>query len=58
MNQCIRGLSLLVITLGALGGTLLQAKTERAPAVLLIPGSGPVDQDGNIPKVYEPALLV
>lgn len=43
--------------LGALGGTLLQAKGERAPVVLLIPGSGPVNRDGNIPNYFEPALL-
>lgn len=42
---------------GPLSGTLLQASTKNAPTVLLIPGSGPTNRDGNVPGVYEPALL-
>lgn len=34
--------------LGALHGTLLKA-AERAPVVLIVPGSGPTDRDGNNP---------
>ena len=32
-----------------LAGTLLKASEEKAPAVLIIPGSGPTDRNGNNP---------
>jgi uncharacterized protein len=32
---------------GPLRGTLLSAETSGAPAVLIIPGSGPINRDGN-----------
>lgn len=34
---------------GALKGTMLAPETAQAPAVLIIPGSGPTDRDGNNP---------
>lgn len=34
---------------GPLKGTLLSASSPRAPVVLIIPGSGPTDRDGNNP---------
>jgi pimeloyl-ACP methyl ester carboxylesterase len=34
---------------GALSGTLLAPKSTNAPVVLIIPGSGPTDRDGNNP---------
>jgi pimeloyl-ACP methyl ester carboxylesterase len=34
---------------GPLKGTLLSAPAPRAPIVLIIPGSGPTDRDGNNP---------
>lgn len=34
---------------GPLKGTLVEAADRRAPAVLIIPGSGPTDRDGNNP---------
>ncbi len=34
---------------GPLAGTLLQAEREDAPVVLVLPGSGPTDRDGNNP---------
>ncbi|NVE93546.1 alpha/beta hydrolase [Altererythrobacter lutimaris] len=34
---------------GALKGTFLQSDVSNAPAVLIIPGSGPTDRDGNSP---------
>ena len=34
---------------GALSGTLLQVRQPRAPIVLIIPGSGPTDRNGNSP---------
>lgn len=34
---------------GPLKGTLLKADDEGAPAVLILPGSGPTDRDGNNP---------
>jgi pimeloyl-ACP methyl ester carboxylesterase len=34
---------------GPLEGTLLPAAASRAPIVLIIPGSGPTDRDGNNP---------
>ncbi len=35
--------------LGALGGTMLAEEKSKGPAVLIIPGSGPTDRDGNNP---------
>jgi pimeloyl-ACP methyl ester carboxylesterase len=35
--------------LGPLKGTLLQSGTGHAPVILIIPGSGPTDRDGNSP---------
>ena len=32
---------------GALKGTLLTPDTARGPVILIIPGSGPTDRDGN-----------
>ncbi|WP_142501936.1 alpha/beta hydrolase [Klebsiella sp. 2680] len=32
---------------GTLHGTLLSVESESAPVVLIIPGSGPIDRDGN-----------
>lgn len=34
---------------GPLAGTLLLAEADTAPVVLIIPGSGPTDRDGNSP---------
>lgn len=34
---------------GPLAGTLLRAETTEAPVVLVLPGSGPTDRDGNSP---------
>ncbi len=34
---------------GPLGGTLLMPETSSAPVVLIVPGSGPTDRDGNGP---------
>ncbi|XUU60461.1 alpha/beta hydrolase [Erythrobacter sp. HA6-11] len=34
---------------GPLKGTFLQSDASNAPAVLIIPGSGPTDRDGNSP---------
>jgi hypothetical protein len=34
---------------GPLKGTMLSPSTERAAAILIIPGSGPTDRDGNNP---------
>jgi pimeloyl-ACP methyl ester carboxylesterase len=34
---------------GPLKGTMLSAPSPRAPVVLIIPGSGPTDRDGNNP---------
>ncbi len=34
---------------GALAGTLLSSDAVNAPPVLIIPGSGPTDRDGNSP---------
>jgi hypothetical protein len=34
---------------GPLGGTLVQAAGPNAPVVLIIPGSGPTDRNGNSP---------
>lgn len=43
---------------GALAGTLLQPAGEsRAPVVLMIPGSGPTDRDGNSPMGVKAAPL-
>ncbi len=35
--------------LGALRGTMLATENSKGPAVLIIPGSGPTDRDGNNP---------
>lgn len=35
------------ISVGALGGTFIDTGTDRPPAII-IPGSGPVDKDGNM----------
>ncbi len=35
--------------LGALKGTMLATENSKGPAVLIIPGSGPTDRDGNNP---------
>ena len=34
---------------GPLGGILITANSAEAPLVLMIPGSGPSDRDGNVP---------
>ena len=34
---------------GDLGGTWIKAADASAPVVLIIPGSGPTDRDGNSP---------
>lgn len=34
---------------GTLAGTLIEAKDPAAPMVLIVPGSGPTDRDGNNP---------
>jgi len=34
---------------GALRGTMLQPETSKGPVILIIPGSGPTDRDGNNP---------
>lgn len=34
---------------GPLAGTMLAPASSRAPVVLIIPGSGPTDRDGNGP---------
>ncbi|MGC2631502.1 MAG: alpha/beta fold hydrolase [Rhodomicrobium sp.] len=35
--------------IGALRGTMLAAENSKGPAVIIIPGSGPTDRDGNNP---------
>lgn len=42
---------------GPLKGTMLFPADAGAPVVIMIPGSGPVDRDGNIPQTVKAASL-
>lgn len=45
------------VALGALHGTLtLPSGTAAVPAALILPGSGPVDRDGNLPQARSNTL--